>query len=354
MPRIYHSKNIDSSFTHTHAYDEFSNYMSLESAINLSTRKWYLDADKKVELIPRFKGTERGPHWAVKSDQKITIDGQEYIYSSNKDSESREHKLFKGSIIENCFFMMGPYKIRIQDPVEEWRIFSGRFRADVKCSLLCGTPAIIEVIKTSDLSESKQHFLEENEILTFKIYIDEYGNQDLSRIDYIGIGKAKGLSDAIRKEEGALAEITERAERELRISKSKLHEEGRRIEAIFKERKEAANREISQFGSSMEERFRRYYGESVYINREIEQTEESIASVGRQIEECEKKIEESNELFRATEQRIEHMHSEISRYKDKSGAMEQKVREAATRCNIEWYRPKWMTSKDNDIIYWIS
>jgi hypothetical protein len=208
--KVYDSKE-GNNVLHAYAYDVFKNYVKIENALKLSERKYYLDQNLEVEFIPVnfYKIKKQVPHWRTKPDQYLTIDGKKYKYSNDADSESYAHKKKKGDIINDGFFYFNNYKIYITEAKEEYTIDGSIFRSDISCSLLCGYRCTIEVIKTSDLSIKKEKYINENEILTFKIYIDDQGNQIPYRSNYIGAGKIESIKNSIQKGEGILAEFTQ-------------------------------------------------------------------------------------------------------------------------------------------------
>ena len=167
--QVIYKESKKKELEYSHAYDEYGNYISIEGATGLSERRWFLDRDLTVEFNPVFKGQIQQPHWRTYPNQYLIIQGKKYLYSRDKDAESIQHKRFKGLIIENGFFEVDDLRIYITDPKEEWRIFDSRFKADILASLPCGMPCVVEVIKTSEISNKKEEFLRNNEILTSKL-----------------------------------------------------------------------------------------------------------------------------------------------------------------------------------------
>ena len=310
--RTFHSELAD-YVLHSFAYDEYGNYLRIDDAVKISHRKWYLDRECQVELIPvNFKEQKKQiSHWKVKANQYLIIQGKKYKYDSKKDSESYHHKQMKGIIISSGFFYIDNYKIFIKDPKEEYRICDSRFEADISCTLLCGTPCIIEVVKTSEISESKREYILENEILTFKIYIDENGNQIFHKSNYFGGGKINSIKKSIQKGEGAVIEIRREYEDANQIAKDKSFKE------IFKFSEYLENRKQTNF--------------PILIRTE---------SIGRSIEQQDKINHElSAEIDRLTNEvkLCERYSDEICRLENEIANMEQEIREIIKNCKTEWF-----------------
>ena len=210
MPKIVHKCHSSDGLKYSHAYDEFGTYLSIESAVNISQRKWYLYPESQVELtLAAINSNGQRTHWRVKQNQIVTINGKSYEYTQEHDTESYEHKLAKGRIIEqSCCYYKG-YKVLLSNAKEEVRVLDNRFRCDVFAALMDGTPCAIEIIKTSDISKEKNIALNESQLLTFKIYIDEKGNQIVSRDCITGNSEIKHITERIRQGEGKIQELRE-------------------------------------------------------------------------------------------------------------------------------------------------
>lgn len=202
-------KKLNSSHKYPYAYDICENMILLEDAIKAKDTRYFLDPKLQIELKLYRKKTRNETHWRALPNQKLIIDSIEYEYSIDKDSESFEHKMFKYKIIQDKFIFIKEYKLYLIDPKEELRIIDSQFRADVLAHLECGTLCVIEIIKTSDLSKQKKDFLEEQEILTCKIYIDEKGNQIYERDDIIGVSKIREIKKSTEKAERILQHLCE-------------------------------------------------------------------------------------------------------------------------------------------------
>jgi len=223
MPKIIQTKfHSSDGLKYSHAYDEFGTYLSIESAVKISPRKWYLYPGCQVELtLAAVNSNGQRTHWRVKQNQVVTINGKRYEYTHEHDTESYEHKLAKGRIIEQgCCYYKG-YKVLLMNTKEEVRVLDNRFRCDVFGQLIDGTPCAIEIIKTSDISKEKQIALNENQLLTFKIYIDEKGSQIISRDCVTGNSKIERITERIRQGEGKIQELREQI-RELKTNYQRL------------------------------------------------------------------------------------------------------------------------------------
>ena len=310
--------------TYSHAYDKFGNYVSLEKAIVIdrqSKTDWFLDVNKEVKLILAALDSDKMvTHWRAKPDQYLTtLDGKKHEYSGKLEGESFEHKRFKGVIIENSFFICKQYKFLIKDAKEEYTFENGLFRADVKAKLLDGTDCIIEVIKSSEISKTKESHLKEKQILTFKIYIDDDGNQIFARDCIIGNREIESIEDSIQKGIGAIAEQSQLLERidsvgknkvdkELQIYQSRINDRIRKVEDEcfnLKEEIRKIERDQQNQGVPFSERRERIEREIKQIESEIERVTNSIneiedAKLNKYVTLNKKIIEETIRVFNKT------------------------------------------------------
>jgi hypothetical protein len=342
--RTFHSNK---SNKYPYAYDEFGNIVSIEEAVKLDNRKWYLDPGLQIELNLLCNLPKQIDHWRTLSNQRIIINGIYYDYSHDKDSESFEHKQFKFNILEKQYINIKDYKVFLINPKEEIRIVDSKFRADVLANLPCGTPCVIEIIKTSDISQKKQDFIEQNQILTFKIYIDENGNQITKRDDIIGVTEISELTKRIQQGEGKLAEIRDQISRERGQRENKLREQTdiytRELQNAGAKLKEITDR-IAELESDKREEI---------TNDDIDQTE--IELFENRISECNEKLRIEIELQRSLNESyiniIKGYEEEINRLRD----LEKETLKIIENCNPEWfgYMPKGV-SKIDQILYLIS
>ena len=163
------------------------------------SQEYYLYPGEQVKLILR-QGQVYQKHFAVKSED-LLINGNRVRF--NSINESPQHYNFKMNILKEGYFYYKEYKILIKNAKVEPRILNSSYRADVFGELLCGTFCIIEVIKTSKVSEVKKEFIKENQILTFEIIIDKDGNQIIEQSNCYGNTELEELTIKIAKSEKA-------------------------------------------------------------------------------------------------------------------------------------------------------
>jgi hypothetical protein len=301
---VYRSNFIP---THSHAWDEFGNFLNIDSAVKLQqiqVRKWYLDRNKQVELsLSAIESEKVTPHWKAKPNQSIiTSDGIKRNYCQSLHGESYEHTKFKGEIIEKKSFKFQEYTIKLQDCYNEITFLDGKFRADVKAKLMCGTDCLIEVIKTNEISEEKTTAINKNQILTFKLYIDEYGNPKPEKFDIIGNQEIETIRGRIQKGRGAIAEIEERIEEFERF--------------IFRERKESNAKgsfRLLKFNDWLQSRIDRITKEKYRIKSEIDNRQDPISRITRSIESNRNRIKEIKQGVNIEAIRIGKIEAEILR-----------------------------------------
>jgi len=161
------------------------------------SQEYYLYPGEQVKLILRH-GEVYQKHFAVKSED-LLINGNRVRF--NSINESPQHYNFKMNILKEGYFYYKQYKILIKNAKVEPRILNSSYRADVFGELLCGTTCIIEVIKTSKVSEVKKEFINKNQILTFEIIIDKDGNQIIEQSNCYGNTELERLTSEITKSE---------------------------------------------------------------------------------------------------------------------------------------------------------
>jgi len=355
---------MSTHFSYYYAYDEFGNYVSLFKAAKLSYRKWYLDRYNQIELKPYFNNKKQADHWRALPNQYITIKGEKKIYNADKECESKEHKLTKGKIIDNGFFWYKGNKIFITDAREEVSIEKGKYRWDIHAKL-GNTDLVIEIIKTSDLSENKKKYIKENQILTFKIFINESGMQDSSRDCVIGNKQIEQINKRIQDGEGKIAQIRGILETENQRQKKKLIKDIHRFDEYLQGR----TTEYNFRNRIIEEEKRSLLGEikdgRSGIEREVRMHEEELKSLEEIIQRFKIELNEftqksrtkKNEINRTTKI-IERYKDEISRNRKKCFFMEQTFNKIAKNCKVEWFRNKWMRTpvqnKLQELKYWTS
>jgi hypothetical protein len=321
-----------------YAYDEHNNQVSISEAVKLSKRDWYGLPNKQIKFKPYFNN--QTPHWKLTKDASFVINGVITDFSNFID-ESFEHKDFKGKIIEQNYFTYKNHKILIANAKPEVVLEGSRYRADVKANLLDGTECIIEVIKSSDLSEKKQEFIDENQILTFKIYIDDKGDQVHGRDSITGNRNIEQIAKRVHDGEGKLAELRDNVER-ARAKKGRDNKQYKRIHdeetsklyertGIYKDRREHIRCAILNIQAEIT----RY---------ERQMSEQSIESEIVRLEEAILRITNTTNIIQG-----------VSKCRNRCGSMETEIRKIIEITPDEWfgYRPKGLT-KYQHILYQIS
>lgn len=373
--RTYHSNRTNK---YPYAYDEHGNMVSIEKAVTFESRKWYLDPGLQIELNLLCNLPKQVDHWRTLANQKININGVDYEYSHDKDSESFEHKQFKFRILEKQYINIKDYRVFLVNPREEIRIVDSKFRADVMAKLPCGTPCVIEIIKTSEVSDRKQEFIEKNQILTFKIYIDDKGNQITKRDDIIGVTEIRELTRRIQDGEGKLAELKEQISRERGEGENRSRKKTLEYTAIERDksskltelRDRIAELEADKRGSIEPNKIEEL-GRVTKLREEIKQIEYTIGVYQKSIQQpswesempiIEKSIREYQEKLRIETNTqaglnksyidiIKGYQEEINRLRN----LENEIFKIIEDCQPEWFghQPKGV-DKVNHILYHIS
>jgi len=248
------------------------------------SQEYYLYPGEKVKLILRH-GEVYQKHFAVKSEDLHLI------------NESPEHYNFKMNILKEGYFYYKEYKLLIKNAKVELRISNSLYRADVFGELLCGTPCIIEVIKTCKVSEVKKEFINENQILTFEIIIDKDGNQIIEQSNCYGNAELEELTIKIAKSEKAFkfearelyieyeienSTIDNRVETAIRNAGGSIYD----IQREYSEKRTDCEKNVRRFedyyrrDTEWLERARSYYGR---IEKEIRDIRAKITSIENKI-----------------------------------------------------------------------
>lgn len=365
MKTIYKTKTeCPSEYKHSHAWDDFGNYIGRENAID-DKRNYYFDKQKQVKLI--LKTSSKGNlFWSALPNQTITIQGKVYDFSEiEKAFESYEHRKFKGDIIENGYFYYKDLKVLIQNAQEEARIVGTLFRGDVVGKLHDGTYCIVEVIKSSEISEKKQNHIEENQILTFKIFIDDKGNQITKRDSIIGDREIESINSRIQDGQGRIAELNGQKKE---FSKRAWREVDSRIQNADSYLRERQNRVIEQIGEvkrecnaiSGEDDFevRRIENRIGYQRKNIEDATNKIGKFESAIREQQREIDSFERIKPRLEQFNKSTLSKISRIELEIRKAKDKFNKVAENCEPQWFGNRWMTrnnvNKLNHMKYWTS
>jgi hypothetical protein len=183
--RVYKST---SNLKHQYAFNEYGNVVHIRDAEKLyegKEMKYYLFSDKSYELILRSweLGNKNQKHFSVKTEF-VEYNGKKFKRDSI--SESIQHHNAKFRIINQGYFAWGEYKIPFKNPRIEQRFSNSMFRADLVVELMSSERVFVEIIKTSDTSQSKENYIIKNQLPTFKIYIKENGDFIYDKFDFIG------------------------------------------------------------------------------------------------------------------------------------------------------------------------
>jgi hypothetical protein len=354
-------------FKYSHAYDDFDNFVKREYAVN-DKRKYYFDKEKKIELIISIS-KNGNLFWRALPNQFITLnDGKKYDFTEfeNRINESYEHRSFKCSIIEKGFFEYKANKVLIKEAKEECRIEDSKFRSDVSGYLLDGTPCIIEVIKTSDFSVSKFNHIEDKQILTFKIYIDEYGNQITPRDYIVGNKEIKRIKESIHNGEGKFAELRERNDEIRKKSKIESFDRIQKLQDFLYERKQIFSEQVRKIKERCDTITNGATGEIESFERQIDSIGKRIRNVLNEIREYEDKFTKINEDIARGKEGIfkqstfnERFRAEIKEQEKVNSGLESEFIKIAKGCKVKWYAPDYIkeptdAEKIKELKYWTS
>lgn len=327
-----------------YAYDEHNNQVSISEAIKMSKRDWYGLPDKQIKFKPYFNNST--PHWKLSKGASFVINGVITDFSNFID-ESFEHKEFKGKIIEQKYFIYKGHNVSIDNAKPEVVIDGSRYRADVKAILLDGTECIIEVIKSSDLSEKKQQFIDENQILTFKIYIDDKGNQIYNRDCITGNRNLEEIARRVQDGEGKIAELRGRFIKLRNIPRTREDQ----VDNTLYKFKTGANFDWQQAQRRYIAELQEYESKLHNSDREFEQYKTGTSNAIKLIEEYRERIQSVSDQLKANEAEIERIENEIRLCQ----SLERQVSKVAKDLPTEWfgYIPTGV-NKLNQILYMIS
>jgi len=244
MSKKYH-------FKHQYAFNQFKQVVYIDDAFkNNAGEKYYKDINLTIEFI-LVNGVIKEKHFRQPSDYFIqTSNGN---INSNQINESPEHYNFKMNIIKDGFFIFKDYKIFIENPKDEYILIGSKYRVDLYANFLCGTPLAIEIIKTSDISLAKENYLKENEILTFKIYIDDKGSQELQQFNCYGKREIEHLRDEIIRAERYYIDICTRNGIEKRNVEARLKRENDLLQEQYREYLTTQDNRIEELKSNRAE-----------------------------------------------------------------------------------------------------
>ena len=321
MERIYKNTTI---LKHEYAFTEFGQVVSISQAeknVNGVNVKYYLFDDLTYELILK-DGQVKQKHFAIKT-QYLEHNGKKYAIDHN--SESPQHYDAKLRIIKDGCFSWSDYLIKIKNPRLERRFSNSYFRADLMAELESGEAIFIEVIKTSNTSKSKEKFIVENKLPTFKIWIDDEGNFINERFDFIGNEQIEQLR---RKYQERSIELRISVERRKDAWKHHHREKERVAEEIY-ELEERLRSKIE----SEEHRLPRFYDEAGNEVLEVMSRIESVRKKIRNSIDNSKTIRESIYYYNQANIDAKRMEQEIK-------GMENLFIQASKAVKWEWVEPR--------------
>lgn len=282
---------------HRYAYTEFGDIFDVKkdnSIVNGKKIKLFLFENQSIEVTPK-QGQKNTWHLAIKPNSFIRIGNDNYQYS--RFSESPEHLDFKFQIAKNGFFYWNDYKVSIYNCRIEAKIYGSMFRADCTGQLSDGTRIFIEVVKTSEISKKKKEYLNQNDLLTFEIRIDNDGNQDHERFDLYGNSEIESI---------------EREIQELQSRIPKCERESARVRYTYDYEKERVGKELSKLERQFSDRIARerefaeykYEPDSYELRKEIEKRRDKSFEFIERIRDITKDIRSIEKSFGFIEKQI--------------------------------------------------
>lgn len=317
-----------------HVNDAFKNVMGM---------KFYYDQNLTCEMTLK-DGNINAKHFAFKIGATLTHNGN--IFSPTNINESPAHFNFKMKIVKDEYFKFMNYKIFIKNVKIEF--IDKSFRYDLKAELLCGTPCVIEVIRSSKTKQVKQNYLNENQILTFELFIDTNGDQIFSEFNLYGNSELEKL-------------IRTRIEFKSTIN---------RLQNNLYYRKEQIKREVLSDVDGrrehLEEEIRSIRSDILQFERKTFDTPTSGIIKFNEVKkfigicrELKSKISKDNGEIKGSEfifTEIERIEQAILRTSNEIRQREFEFEQTSQRCRIEWYTPKWVKPVNtlSNFKYWTS
>jgi hypothetical protein len=313
------------------AYDQENNIVHINNAFkNNYGQLFYLMQNKECELV-LADGIKNQKHFRIK--QGATIGGN--VVSSGSMGESVAHHNAKMQIVKDGFFDWSVYRIYIQNPKYEYRLDGSRYRADLFAELECGTPCAIEIILSSGVSESKRNFINENKILTFELYYDKTGVQNLKQFDCYGNEQIEDTKRRILEGKSRIDQLRRSIERQ----KWQIRTKYIRDEEVL--RREADRLRGIQNPYSLAEK----------VNfREVDEFEEAVKSNISRIRETKREIEKCTEIYR----RLKSEEDKINGLEVSVNRLEESFRKASEDCRAEWFGNKPSGMSDYQFIKYMT
>lgn len=333
-----------SDLKYKYAYDQNNNIVHINNAFkNQYGQSYYLMPNKECELT-LADGVKNQKHFRIK--QGATIGG--VTITGGSMGESVAHHNAKMQIVKDGFFDWSVYRIYIQKPKYEYRLEGSRYRADLFAELLCGTPCAIEIIISSGVSELKRRFIEDQQILTFELYYDKTGVQDLKGFDCYGNEQVADIKRRILEGKSRVEELRRSMLKEKSRIRSKYDSKIEIFNITETEQFEIEDRYFRDRERELEDNIKSVKGEiqSIPIDKridftEVNELEESVKSNISRIRETKREIEKCAEIYRklkSEEDKVNGLEISVKRLEDA-------FREIAANCKAEWFGnpPKGMS-----------
>jgi hypothetical protein len=364
MPATHHFNKSDCK--HSFAYNEQGLMVFIEDAED--HLQYYLTPDKRVKLANKFNYKERQKHWAIVPEY-IVINGERIRVDSDSYGESREHNEFKSKIFKSGWFYYKGHKVLLSDGKEEFYIQDSRFRADIIGFLHDGTQCIVEVIKSSDVSDKKKEYINDNQLLTFKIYIDGHGNQISANDRIIGVKRIEQIRERITgiKTELRLVEAETKATHRRRFNfepdaeAKEISRRNRQAEQEISRLKNAIDSGDYKVKSNVDEEIRHVTAKISETERRIRECYKAARSEDEKSDDIRRRIERATAIIRSDKDRIEQIPTIINRYKieidrnrARSKELEKAFKSASKSCKPEWFGTGYINciNEYDHIKYW--
>lgn len=293
--RVYKST---SNLKHQYAFNEYGNVVHIRDAKKLyegKEMKYYLFSDKSYELLLRASEdyNKNQKHFSVKTEF-VEHNGKKF--RRDAVSESIEHHNAKFRIINQGYFAWDEYKIPFKNPRIEQRFSNSMFRADLVVELMSGERVFVEIIKTSDTSQSKENYIIKNQLPTFKIYIKENGDFIYDKFDFIGNEEIERIRTSYRARRAYFDEM----QSSVRSGWSKYYKEKKGIDSDIRELEERLRSTIEREESKL-----KYFG--FRDGREIDKIESGIEKETESAREIWEEIRVLRKAIRWTRRKIENI-----------------------------------------------
>ncbi|MGK0367988.1 MAG: hypothetical protein ACI9QD_001128 [Thermoproteota archaeon] len=326
---------------HLFAYSSLGGVLSTDNAEkNVMNQKFYYDEKQTCELILK-DGNINAKHFAFKKDATIEVNGNTYPVDSI--NESPAHFNLKMRIKKYERFTFGGNTIFLKNVKVEFQ--ESTFRYDLKAELHCGTPCVIEVIRSSKTALKKEEYLRKKQLLTFEIFIDKDGLQNIRQFNLYGNEQLERI-------------IKERIINDIRVKSIQdgLHyskeRERRGIDSGVNERIESLKNQIKEEG--------RVFNTFTSEEREYDiDYQDQFNKIGKAIKSCresKQEIKQSEDIYRERRKRKENVNDKIKRFELEVEELEGKFEKATKNCKIEWFTPNFMKKENklSEFKYWTS